>query len=144
MKHRHPTVLFLSAGLAATALFFVADAAAAGAAVYQWRDAKGGVHYDDQNAARGRRLTRESIDSRKIGPAPRWAGQPTESGREMQVRCQSAQDRDASVSAARTLYVRDRSGRSRALTATQSRGLRAESRRDVARLCSAEATRPAR
>ncbi|WP_428310868.1 DUF4124 domain-containing protein [Hydrocarboniphaga sp.] len=116
--------------------------ALANAAVYKWTDSQGVLHYDDMNQASGKALTQDDVKNRQIKPVPDWTGLvPAEFARDVEQRCAQSRERLAGYRSAKTLFGRDPDGHSYPLSAAQVRLLVAQTERETAGLCDAEAPR---
>jgi hypothetical protein len=116
--------------------------ALADAAVYKWTDAQGVVHYDDMNQASGKIVTQDDVKNRQIKPVPDWAGiVPAEFARDVEQRCAQSRERLNGYRSAKTLFGRDPDGNTYPLSAAQARLLVAQSERETAGLCDADAPR---
>lgn len=116
--------------------------ALAEAAVYKWTDAQGVVHYDDMNQVSGKIMTQDDVKNRTIKPAPDWAGVvPAEFARDVERRCAQSRERLNGYRSAKTLFGRDPDGHSYPLSAAQARLQVAQSERETASLCDADAPR---
>lgn len=110
------------------------------AGVYKWVDAQGVTHYDDHSVTQGQRLDRAYLDRRKVREVPKWLGMvPAEFAAQVKQRCELARSRRDNYRAAGQLYGRDPGGNVYAYSPTQSQLLLAESERETARYCAADA-----
>lgn len=116
--------------------------ALANAAVYKWTDSQGVLHYDDRNQASGKAMTQDDVNHRQIKPVPDWTGMvPAEFARDVEQRCAQSRERLAGYRNAKTLFGRDPDGHSYPLSAAQARLLVAQTERETAGLCDADAPR---
>ena len=131
--------------IAGLALLLGSSATLAAGAAYKWTDAQGQVHYDDQNAASGERLTRETMNKRQVKPVDDASTRLPQAVIDATAqRCGLAREREASFSGAGRLYVRDRSGASRALSNAQMASIRGDIRQQVQQACADGAVEPFR
>jgi hypothetical protein len=123
-------------------LLIAALPAIADAAVYKWTDGQGVVHYDDMNQSSGHEMTQDDVKNRSIKAMPDWVGVvPPEFARDVEQRCAQTRERLNGYRAAKTLYGRDPDGNTYPLSAAQARLQVAETERETASLCDADAPR---
>ena len=116
--------------------------AATEAAVYKWTDSQGLVHYDDVNPTLGRAMTQDDVKKREVKAVPDWSGMvPPEFARDIEQGCAQSRERLSGYRAAKSLYGHDPDGNRYPLSAAQARLLIAETERDTASLCDADAPR---
>lgn len=112
------------------------------AAVYKWTDSQGGVHYDDMNQVSGHVMTQDDVKNRAVKATPDWVGVvPPEFAHDVEQRCAQTRERLNGYRGAKTLFGRDPDGNTYPLSAAQARLLVAETERETASLCDADAPR---